>query len=76
MVFGFRCRTWKELASRISKRKRVEEEVRIIPLNTVSGGRTVPRDLAKFTRDCFAPLGGIELELRPRGPMSEPPDFS
>lgn len=54
----------------------MEEEVRIIPRDTVSGGRTVPRDLAKFTRDCFAPLGGVELELPPRGPMREPPDFS
>ena len=54
----------------------MEEEVRNIPRDTVSGGRTVPRDLAKFTRDCFAPLGGIELELPPRGPMREPPDLS
>ncbi len=76
MVFGFRCRIWKELASRILNRKRMEEEARIIPRDTVSGGRTVPRDLAKFTRDCFAPLGGVELELPPRGPMREPPDFS
>ena len=76
MVFGFRCRTWKELASRILNRKRKEVEVRIIPRDTVSGGRTAPRDLAKFTGDCFAPLGGVELELPPRGPMREPPDFS
>ena len=76
MVFGFRCRTWKELASRILNKKRMEKEVRIIPRDTVSGGRTVPRDLAKFTRDCFAPLGGVELELPPRGPMRKPPDFS
>ncbi len=54
----------------------MEVEVRIIPRDTVSGGRTVPRDLAKFTGDCFAPLGGVELELPPRGPMREPPDFS
>ncbi len=76
MVFGFRFRTWKELASRILNRKRMKEEARFIPRNTASGGRTVPRDLAKFTRDCFAPLGGVELELPPRGPMREPPDFS
>ena len=54
----------------------MKEEARFIPRNTASGGRTVPRDLAKFTRDCFAPLGGVELELPPRGPMREPPDFS
>ena len=54
----------------------MEEEVRFIPRNTVSGGRTVPRDLAKFTGDCFAPLGGVELEPPPRGAMRKPPDFS
>lgn len=54
----------------------MEREVRIVPHDTVNGGRAVPRDLAKFTRDCFAPLDGVELELPPRGPMREPPDFS
>ena len=54
----------------------MEEVGRIMPRDTVNGGRAVPRDLAKFTRDCFAPLGGVELELPPRGPMREPPDFS
>ena len=49
--------------------------VRALP-EAVNGGRTGPRDLAKFTRECFAPLGGVELELPPRGPMREPPDFS
>lgn len=54
----------------------MEEEVRIILRDTVSGGRAVPRDLAKFTRECFASLGGIELEFPQRGPIHEPPDFS
>ena len=57
-------------------RRSVEEEVRIILRNTVNGGRAAPRDLAKFTRECFAHLGGVELELPPRGPLQEPPDFS
>ena len=42
----------------------------------VSSGKAGPRDLAKFTRECFVPLGGVELELPPRGPMREPPDLS
>ncbi len=54
----------------------MEEEVRIILHDAVNGGRTGPRDLVKFTRECFAPLGGVELELPPRGPMREPPGFS
>ncbi len=54
----------------------MEEEVRIILHDAVNSGRTDPRDLAKFTRECFAPLGGIELELPSRGPMRDPPDFS
>ena len=53
----------------------MEEEVRIILRDSVTGGQTGPRDLAKFTRECFAPLGGVDLELPPRGPMREPPDF-
>ena len=54
----------------------MEKEVRIILSEAVNGGRTGPRDLAKFTHECFAHLGGVELELPPRGPMREPPDFS
>ena len=54
----------------------MEEEVRIILREAVTDGNAGLRDLAKFTRECFAPLGGVELELPPRGPMREPPDFS
>ncbi len=54
----------------------MEEEVRIILRAAVSDGKAGPRDLAKFTRECFAPLGGVELALPPRGPMREPPDFA
>ncbi len=54
----------------------MEEEVRIILRDAVNGGHTAPRDLTKFTRQCFTPLGGVELELPPRSPMRNPPDFS
>ena len=54
----------------------MEEEVRIILREAVSDGKTEPRDLAKFTRECFAPLGGVDLELPARGPMRAPPDYS
>lgn len=58
-----------------ANRRSMEEEVRIILRDAVKDGRTGPRDLAKFTRECFASLGGVELELPPRGPMPEPPEF-
>ena len=54
----------------------MEEEARIILREAVSDKQAAPRDLAKFTRECFSPLGGVELDLPPRGPMREPPDFS
>ena len=55
----------------------MEEEVRIILRDAVNGGGTEPRNLAAFTRERYAPLGGVELELPPRrGPMREPPDFA
>lgn len=34
-----------------------------------------PTNLAEAIRSCFAPLGGVELEIPPRGPMRDPPDF-
>ena len=57
-------------------RRSMEEEARIILREAVMPGPPSPRDLAAFTRECFAPFGGVELELPPRGPMREPPDFS
>ena len=34
-----------------------------------------PTNLAEAIRAHFAPLGGVELEIPPRTPMREPPDF-
>ena len=31
-----------------------------------------PRDLGKAIRDIFAPLGGVELQFPPRGPIRDP----
>ena len=44
--------------------------------DAVNDGWAAPRDLAKLTWECFAPLGGVELELPARVAMREPPDFS
>ena len=52
----------------------MEEEARVI-LREAVGRRAQPENLARFIRECFAPYGGVELELPPREPMREPPDF-
>ena len=49
----------------------MEEEVRVILRDAVTGRRDGPRNLAKFTRECFASLGGVALELPPRGPIRD-----
>ena len=53
----------------------IEEEVRFILCESVNAD-TEPQNLARFIRGCFAPAGGVELELPQRGPMREPLDFS
>lgn len=68
---------WKRLRTRAAEHGRsTEEEVRIILCQAVFKARTGSRNLVAITRECFAPLGGMELELPPRGPMREPPDFT
>ena len=53
----------------------MEEEARII-LREAVGREAEPENLASFIRECFEPVGGVELELSPREPIREPPDFS
>ena len=53
----------------------MEEEVRVI-LRKVIGREAEPENLASFIYECFAPFGGVDLELPPREPMCDPPDFS
>ena len=50
----------------------MEEEVRAI-LREALQGESEPGNLARFIHECFAPFGGVELELPPRGAMREPP---
>ena len=52
----------------------MEEEARRILREAV---RRKPRvqNLARSIRARFAPLGGVDLELPPRGPGREPPRF-
>ena len=58
-----------------SSGRSMEEEARII-LRKAVGREAEPENLASFIRECFRPFGGVELELPPRQPMREPPDFS
>ncbi|MXX76051.1 MAG: plasmid stabilization protein [Holophagales bacterium] len=52
----------------------MEEEARIILREAVEP-ETGEQNLAAAIRARFAPLGGVELELPPRGPMREPAKF-
>ena len=53
----------------------MEDEARRIIEDAV--GREGDRlNLAEAIHRLFAPLGGVDLELPPRRPIREPPDFS
>ena len=57
----------------------MEAEARVILKETLSGAdkpMTTGAELVDGIRQRFGPLGGVELELPPRGPGREPPDFS
>jgi plasmid stability protein len=54
----------------------MEEEARVILTAAVAEkGAEKPRNLAEAIHRRFARLGGVELELLPRTPVREPPDF-
>ena len=53
----------------------MEEEARHILRTALSQQGRRPANLAEAIRRRIAPLGGVELELPPRGPMREPPKF-
>ncbi len=52
----------------------MEEEARLILRDAVRR-EPRPKNLAKAIRARIAPLGGVDLELPPRGPAREPPTF-
>lgn len=57
----------------------MEAEARVIIKNALSGAEkpmTTGAELVDGIRRRFGPLGGVELELPPRGPAREAPDFS
>ena len=52
----------------------MEAEVRLI-LRDAVGRKGSARNLARKIRSRIVPLGGVDLELPPRGPGPEPPSF-
>ena len=52
----------------------MEEEARAI-LREAVAREPEPENLARFIHECFAPFGGVEIELPPREPMREPPNL-
>jgi hypothetical protein len=52
----------------------MEEEARKIIEDAVGSERKT--GLATAIHNIFAPLGGVDLELPPKDPVGEPPDFS
>ena len=55
--------------------KSMEEEVRDILRAALKQDPVAENGLGSLIRARFAPLGGVELEIPPRGPMREPPHF-
>ena len=53
----------------------MEEEARLILRDAVGWDDVPARGLGSAIHEWFKPLGGVELELPPRGPMREPPRF-
>jgi len=67
----------RRLRLRAAERGRsMEEEARDILRRALAEQPKVPGNLADAIREIIEPLGGVELELPPRGPLRDPPDFT
>ena len=53
----------------------MEEEARLILAHAVEREAAPPKGLGTAIHELFKPFGGVELEMPPREPMSEPPRF-
>jgi antitoxin FitA len=64
-----------ELKHRAARRGHsMEEEVRLILRDTLKRER--PESIVDIARELFGSEHGFDLDIPPRGPMREPPDFS
>jgi plasmid stability protein len=66
----------RKLRLRAAHRNRsMEDEARDILRTALAQESAETRNLADAIRELVEPLGGVELELPPRGPIQEPPNF-
>ncbi len=66
----------RKLRLRAAQRNRsMEDEARDILRTALAEGTTSRGNLADAMHRRFEPFGGVDLDLPPRGPMREPPDF-
>jgi antitoxin FitA len=54
----------------------MEEEARAILSAALRAKSAEKQNLGEAIRSYFAPFGGFDIEIPPREPMREPPDFS
>ncbi|HEX4487950.1 MAG TPA: hypothetical protein VH088_16860 [Terriglobales bacterium] len=65
--------TKRKLRMRAARHGRsMEQEAREILKSALSRSEEKPKDLGQAIRDIFAPLGGVELDIPPRGPIRDP----
>jgi plasmid stability protein len=66
----------RKLRLRAAHRNRsMEDEARDILRTALAQEPAETQNLADAIRELVEPFGGVELELPPRGPMPEPPNF-
>lgn len=53
----------------------MEEEARDILRSALAANEPQPENLAQAVRKLMEPFGGVELDIPPREPIREPPDF-
>jgi plasmid stability protein len=54
----------------------IEEEAAEILRSALQSSPTIEQNLAEAIRQRFAPYGGVDLELPPRDPVRQLPDFT
>jgi antitoxin FitA len=50
----------------------MEQEARVLLEAGLARAESQPKNLAEAIREIFAPLGGVDLKIPPRGPIRDP----